>query len=387
MKTRLKVTAASLFGVALLSAAATAPAHAGGNVTVSLTSISPQETISISDLEGHDLTTQGLNLGSDNPLSSALSSPMEVTVTDTNQTPSGFDIYASMTNLYQCTSATGPCSLPGAEPTGSQQIPSHNVGLSYPSNPLEVANVSALAAPLFTVAGSVPAGVCTAAALLNTSLSCASSIPLTMTVKGVGQALQQVVNLASLNTLPVVPQAGTAGQFQTPAYDYGAVTYGTKATGTTLSVISGTDNNSAGVLSSLLSQIDSAAGAVPSQYLDTSSLDTALQNALVTALGTVNTGTTDLGDSVWVELENAASNPILSGAGVSPMTLSAVEGSLTSTLLSLGGISPSCATPSQTLSCIVGVSGTYRSFPILNVSVPAGTSTGNFEGTLVFTGF
>lgn len=386
MNLRLKLTAASVLGAALLSAAATSPAHAGGNVTVSLTSVSPQETISITDLEGHDLTTQGLNLGADNPLSTALSSPMEVTVTDTNQTPSGFDIYASMTNLYQCSSSSGPCALPGTEPTGSQEIQSQNAGLSYPSSPLAVANVSALAAPLFTVAGNIPAGVCTDAALLNSTLSCASPIPITMTVKGVGQALQQVVNLANLNSLPVIPQAGSAGQFQAAAYDYGAVPYGTKSTGTTLSVISGSDNGSASVLSSLLAQIQGA-GAVPSQYLDTSSLDSTLQSALVTALGTVNTGTTDLGDPVWVELENATSNPILTAASVSPLTLSSVEGSLTATLLSLGGISPSCTTPTQTLSCIVGVSGTYRSFPILNVSVPAGTSNGNFEGTLVFTGF
>jgi hypothetical protein len=386
MKTRSKVAAAALVGATALAGAGATTAHAGGNVTVSLSSVSPQETVSITDLEGHDLTTQGLNLGSDNPLSSALSAPMEVTVTDANQTPSGFDIYASMTNLYQCTTSSGACTLPGTEPAGSALIPSQNVGVSYPASPLQVANVSALAAPLFTVAGSLPAAVCTDAHLLNSALSCGSSIPVTMTVKGVGQALQQAVNLATLNNLPVIPQAGATGQFQNPAYGYGAVPYRSQTTGSTLSVISGTDNTNASVLSTLQSQI-TGAGSVPSQYLDTNSLDTALQSALVTALGTVNTGITDVGDSVWVELENASSNPILTTAGVSPVSLATVEPSLAATLLSLGGISSTCTTPTQTLSCIVGVSGTYRSFPILNLSVPAGTSNGNFEGTLVFTGF
>ncbi|MHB1854497.1 MAG: hypothetical protein ACYCS2_05515 [Acidimicrobiales bacterium] len=361
-------------------------AHASGNVMVTLSSVSPSETVSITDLQGNDLTTQGMNLGSDNPLATNLSSPFEVTVADANQTPSGFTIDASMTNLYACSQPTGSCTLPGTQPTGNQVIASKYVSLSYPTTvpSMAVESVSALAAPVFTVTGTLPGSggttgtLCAAAAALNTNLNCAVAIPITATVAGVGQALAQAVSLAqaSLNNLPLVPQAGTAGTFDTPTYGYGAASsYGSASIGSTLPVLSGSENTSASVLSALQAQINSAT-AVPNSYLNTTSLNAALQSALGTALGTVNTGTTAVGDSVWVELQNAS---------VNPYTLASVEPALTSSLVGLGGISPTCTT--STVSCIVGISGTFRSFPILNVAVPAGTANGNFEGTLVFTGF
>ncbi|HVA44553.1 MAG TPA: hypothetical protein VNF50_13815 [Acidimicrobiales bacterium] len=378
MKPTIPLVAAVMAMGAIALGVSPEAAHAAGNVTVTLSSVSPSETVSITDLQGNDLTTEGLSLGSDNPLSSSLSSPFEVTVADANQTPSGFTIDASMTNLYKCSQPTGSCSLPGTEPTGNQAIPSTDVSLAYPTSgpAMAVENVSALAAPVFTVAGNLPSALCTAAALLNTNLSCTSPIPISATVAGVGQTLAQSVNLASLNNLPLLPQTGTAGRFQTPTYGYGAAsTYGSKTLGTALAVLTGSETTSSTVLSALQAQI-SGAGAVPNSYLNTTSLNAALQSALVTALGTVNTGTTAVGDSVWVELENAP---------VNPYSLASVEPSLASTLVGLGSINPSCTT--SLISCIVGISGTYRSFPILNVAVPAGTANGNFEGTLVFTGF
>lgn len=359
---------------------ATAAHASGGNVTVSLSSVSPQETVSITSLTGQDLTTAGLSLGADNPLSNSLAAPFEVTVADSSETPSAFNIEASMTNLYFC--GTSGCTLPGTAPTGDEVIPSNDVSVSYPASDLDVEDVTALVAPLFTVAGSIPATICAAAALLNTSLSSTSCGSISDQVVGVGQEIAQTVDdtTAGLNDLPIIPEQGATGNFATADFDEGAVTYGgSPSIGTALSVVSGGDNTASSVLSSLGSEVDGAGGsltAATDSYLDSDALQSALRSTLDTDLGVVNTGTTDLGDPVWDELVNAT-----------PADLTTVESGLGVSLVGLGSIGSCLTSGAAAASCVAGVSGDYHSFPILNVSVPSGTPDGNFEGSLVFTGF
>ena len=243
--------------------------------------------------------------------------------------------------------------------------------------------MSALVAPLFNLTGTVTntltatesaLGLCAYIETLNTSLvgldTCAAGtgIPISIpNLAGFGQSIARTVNLSSLSSLPLIPQVGSTGAFTNPVYGAGLVpsSYGTDASPTALTMVQGSVSTDATLLTTLAGLV-SGTGAVPNSYIDTN----AIKSALRTSLGVVNTGTTNLGDEVWDTLSTTDQNTIV--------------GALTASVVPMGTIG-SCV--SSTASCLVGVTGTYESFPVLNVSVPSGTATGNFEGTLVVTGF
>lgn len=376
MRTRTRVLAGLAALAASVGVVGVRPAVAGSTVTVNLSNIDPTRTVTVTDLQGNDLTSTGMDLGSNNGVSPDLSFPFRVTVTDSQMTPSPFDIEAQMTNLYDCGS-TG-CSLPSTAPTGDEVIASKDVSVSFATNPLGVSGVSGIVAPLFSLTGTITGTTCTTLATLNTNLAAdctGSGIPVSETVAGVGQSVTIPVtglSTSALDGLPLVPQAGTGGAFTSAQFDAGVVPAGygsTNASATSLPLVTGASNTTSGasaLLGSLQSQLSVPTALPDNSIIPTTSIDAALR----TAFGTVNTGTTQVGDEVWDVLDTTTQTTIISDLAASVIPMGAIG---------------SCTT--SMASCVVGVTGTYQSFPVLNVAPPAGTAGGNYEGTLVLTGF
>lgn len=325
MKSRRLLTASGL-GVALaMILAVAAPAQ---QVLVTLTNPTGSRTVYVEDILGNAMTSMDFGTGR--------MKPARIRVVDTDMSRTGFNVQASMSNLYL---------VSGSSYDYAQKIGSASVSVTYPAAALNVLNVNALVAPIFN--GTLSAGaVCSLLGLLP------SCLPGDLALSNLAGTLRNVtlpVNLSDLSKLPIVPQSGDAGSFTNPHYQ--GVGAGDPAKGsnpaTQLRVISGgATTNLAGMISSVQSALSGAIAGLPTtQLVPQDTLIVAIKDAVKNALGTVLT------DSQALSL-------------------------VTSVTLTLNAL---------TDNDILRQTGTYLSYPILNVAVPGTAAGGDYRGTLVVT--
>ncbi|HZT66158.1 MAG TPA: hypothetical protein VFA11_10255 [Acidimicrobiales bacterium] len=351
MRSKAKLAAAGAAVISLVAVAGAAGAQTS-LVNVSLANTSPTRTLYVENLAGQDLSQSGLNLGS------LRSAPFRVRVVDQTMTPQNFSVSATMTNLYQCSGSGSSCT-----PVQSQSIDSSNVSLSYGTNPLDVLNVSATVAPLFNFSedvSTVDSSLCTTLQTLSGNPG-ACTISLT-SLQGLPQTLNQAVSgltASALSGLPLVPQSGSAGAFASPDWQGVASAFkpSNPAAPTQLPVLTGGSNLTSGVLTTLQNAL---ATSPTNSIVDVNSvLVPALSNALGTAVASATNA--NAGGPVWALLTTAQQNELV--ANLTPALVPILAAQVT------------------------GLSGTYMSFPTLNVSVPNTAAGGTYEGTLVVTGF
>lgn len=301
------------------------PGARADDVTVSVNNPGGTRTVFLETIDGQPLTALDLGDGA--------SQPLRVRVVDSSMDRNGFQVNAEMTNLYRSTGASAW--------DFSSSVPSSDVSLGYSTTPLNTLDVSALVQPVVDVVGSVPGGLC----LLLGLGSCGLSFPdLTANL----QTLTVPVDLGQLANLPIVPQAGQAGAFASPSFNGIGATDPAKPgvpSPTSLRMLGG----GTGVAGPLLTSLDSTLGTTLSGV----PLDSVLPIATVTAL---------------LQQTLGAAYDLLSGP-----QLTSILSTLTYTVDSLGAGS------------ILGQSGTYTSYPTLNVSLPENLDPGTYEGTLVVT--
>lgn len=312
---------------ALAAVVAFAPTAAqAAEVTVSATTISGARTVYVENLRGDPL--QSLEFGA------SRAQPFRVRVVDETMSRSNFSVSASMSSLYLAQGDAVDFGTP---------IASSNLGLAYPNSPLDVKSVSAVVAPVLDLAGTITGPTCAVLQTLRGTSSCEVSMP---AVKGAVQNLTVPVDLSNLAKLPLIPQAGVEGTFDKPAYAGVAATAPRPApapAATQLEVLSGTAASDL-VLAPLDTALTTLVNATPTVALvDDGTLTLALRDAL--------------GATVFGALNADQVNVILA-------TVKATAKALTGT-------------------DILAQSGTYLSFPVLELDVPLTAPGGLYKGTLV----
>ncbi|PLS76318.1 MAG: hypothetical protein CYG61_02695 [Actinobacteria bacterium] len=319
-----------LCGVAALGllAAIAAPARAG-EVVVAVDNPGGSRTLYVEDLAGNELT--GLNFGTTRSL------PFRVRVVDTTMDRSGFSVSATMTNLYVDDSGTIDY---------AKKIDSAKLSISNTADPLNVLEVSASVRPAVDTVSTISdllicqtLGLVTS--IVNGSQVC--QISATGLVGNVQSAVPVTVTLSDLTNLPLLPQAAEAGAFTDP--DYAGVGANdpdkpSSFTPTPRRMLAGSVVSTDAVLSALKGALDTD----PRSELIS---DTTIINGLSAAVAN------------WELLTTAQVTTVLAG------TVATVENLV----------------PEQ----VRAQTGTYLSFPALNVDVPTTAAKGNYKGTLVVT--
>lgn len=308
-------------------AAAVIPAGAD-EVTVSVSNPGGSRTLYVETVLGQPLTA--LDFGT------TRSQPFRVRVVDSTMDRSGFQVLTTMTKLYKVDGATYAWE--------DSPIDSANLGISYPPDPLNLLDVEAVVTPVFNLTETLSGALCT------TVQAAGGTCDIAMTaVEGLRQTVDLVVDLTDLNSLPLIPQIGETGEFT--AEDYAG--------------IAADDPNKPGTFTPTNREVIS--GALNTAADTVTSISTALQ-ALVAA-------------------QPAASlidEDILAGALRDNMTGPVFDALLPATVTEIiDGLS--AAVQAITSADIIGQSGTYLSYPQLDVTVPVGQAAGDYKGTLVVT--
>jgi hypothetical protein len=323
---------ALLAGFAALAAAAavgltsTVPARAA-DVTVALNNPGGSRTVYVEDLLGQPLAT--LDFGT------TRSQPFRVRVVDATMDRSGFQVLTSMSSLYL---------VSGSSYDWATKVPSSDIAVSYPPNPLNIISPSAVVAPVYDMTETVTGPLCTTIVGLGGSCSVVMA-----GVVGLHKTVGLAVNLADLNSLPLIPQQGETGAFTTS--DFAGIAANDPAkpgsfTPTNRKVITGAVNNAATALTSTTTALKAlVAGQPATSLVDAATLTSGLRTAL--------TG------PVYDALLPADVQTILGALNAAVHDLTTLD--------------------------VLGQSGTYLSYPKLDVTLPAQQPAGSYKGTLVVT--
>lgn len=324
---RISIAAA---GVAAAAVAASVVPASAADVTVALSNPGGSRTVYVENLLGQPLSTLDFGTGR--------VQPFRVRVVDDTMDRNGFRVLATMTNLYK---ATGASSYDFAT-----SIASDRVSVGYPATPVNALDIEAVVAPVYDLTETVTGTLCTT--LTTLSLPGATPCDINLSgLTGVRQTLEQTVDLANLPGLPLVPQAGDTGAFTNPAYAGLAAAAPQPASppaATSVRLLSGDVGTTLTGLQSALNTVVTSASSVTS-LVPEADVTAALRDFL--------TGV------VWDALLPADKTALVEGLTATARTLVPAD--------------------------LVAQTGTYLSFPQLNVAVPPSAAAGDYRGTLVVT--
>jgi hypothetical protein len=325
-------------GVAALSLGAVAASFAE-TVTVDAIVGGGSRTLTLKTLSGSNL--DALALGA------AGSAPFVANVTDARYSRAGYQINATLSDMYLVSGSGFDCST---------KIPSGSFSLGFLVNPISVSDVKAVVQPVWDLSGSLTG-------TLATLLGVGAGTPVTVSNLE-GEQLDERLDGAFSGTedaLPVKVAKGTAGAFSAPApHASCAATPG--GTPTTRSIMDGSKSD--------LSALYTWVGNSVTDEADANSDGAITANELVSN-GAVSDGAM-----------SAAVRDALATAGVNLTTLD--------TLVAGGTVSMSqiYATLTATLdpvASLVGQTGSYTATPKLDLSIPSGAGPGTYRGTMTVT--
>ena len=316
----------ALTGVASLAAGAgSAYADQSSTITVGATVINGTRTLNVKDVTGAAISSLTLGAGHGGALL--------VNVTDVNYAHTGYQVTATMSNLYPYSS--------GNYQFGQTPIPSSAVAMSFPGSLFDVANLSTLVTPLVHLTDST--GLFALANLDATVTGTTNSVSTLATVT-------QKAASSVLNELPVRVSTGAGGAFTNPA----AVT-GQSGTfnPTAVDVLDGTSQSLGELLTDLINKLNT--GVVTAQNLvDDGLLD---QNSVLAAAASALGLTPD-------QLSGAQITSILNGVSATVSDLQP--------LTALGDK-------------VLGQTGSYNTVPQLSLTLPAQQPAGTYQGELTLT--
>jgi hypothetical protein len=283
-------------------------------------------TLNVTDPTGAAIGANGL------PLGAGHGGALLVNVTDVNYQHAGYQVSATMTNLYPWTGS--------AYDFNGTPIPSNAISVGYPSNLLDLVNVKSLVDPVVKLTGSITVG----------GLGLPTSI--NQTVDGTTSSVQTLANTVTQSTLasalaelPVTLGTGETGSFTAAAGLPGEPTAHPNPTSKVL--MSGTAQDPA--TTALVNALESTyGGKTAAQLVAAGLLD---QNAVISA--------------------------VAQQLGITPDLLSAAD--ITTIMSSLTGDITSI------VGSVLGQSGSYNTLPTLSINVPSSASSGVYRGQLVVT--
>lgn len=322
---RVRIAAA---GAAVMLAVGAASAYAGqtSTVTVGATVINGTRTLTVKSLTGTQLGALTLGTGH--------AAAFLVNVSDINYAHVGYQVTATMSNLYP---------YDGSYHFDQQPIPSSAVSVAFPQQLVDVANVSTLVTPIVQLA--------------STAVPFSALTPFNATVDGVTQSvqtLQQTLTQSTMATLgdklPIRVAAGTAGAFTQPAAVTGQP--GTFSP-TARDVLDGTKQSLSALLTDLVNK---------------------LQGTATTAQDLISAGVLD-------ENTFLASAASALGETADQLTSTVINELLTGVHATVTGLDPLTATTDQ----VLGQTGSYNAMPQLALTLPAQQPAGSYQGELTLT--
>jgi hypothetical protein len=283
-------------------------------------------TLAVTDPTGAAIGASGL------PLGAGHGGALLVNVTDVNYQHAGYQVSATMSNLY-------PWSGSAYDFAGTP-IPSSAISVDYPSGLLDLVNVKSLVAPVLHLTGSVTVGGLGVPTAINQNVDGATD-----SVQTLANTVTKSTLAAALADLPVTLQTGETGSFASAAGLPGEPTAHPSPT---------------------------------SKVLMSGAAQPPLTSALVSALNTTYGGET-AAQLVAAGLldQNAVVAAVAQQLGITPDLLSSAD--ITSIMSTLTGTVGSLA------GTVLGQSGSYNTMPTLSINVPSSASAGVYRGQLVVT--
>jgi len=283
-------------------------------------------TLHVTDVNGAAIGANGL------PLGAGHGGALLVNVTDLNYQHAGYQVSATMTDLYPWSGS--------AYDFAATPIHSNAISLSYPSSLLDLVDVKSLVAPVLHLTGTVSIG------------AVPTPVDIDQTVDGTTTSVQTLANAVTASTLagaladlPVTLQTGQSGAFTNAAALPGEPTAHPSPT---------------------------------SKVLMSGAAQQPLTSALVSALNTTVSGDTasQLVSAGLID-QNAVIAAVAQQLGITPDLLSAAD--ITAIMTNVTG------TVSSIAGNILGQSGSYNTMPALSINVPSSASAGLYRGQLVVT--
>jgi len=319
---RLRLLAAT--GVVSLVAGVGSAYAQSSTITVGATVINGTRTLNVKDVTGAAISSLTLGAGHGGALL--------VNVSDLNYTHVGYQVTATMSNLYPYSSGYQFNQAP---------IPSSAVSMSFPNAMFDVANLSTLVTPLVH---------------LTDSTGLFTATPLDSTVSGTTTSVQTIATVTQkslsgvLDELPIRVSTGSGGPFSNPAAVTGQ---------------SGTFNPTA---------VDVLDGASQSLTALITDLVNKLNTGVVTAQDLIDVGLLD---------QNSVIAAAASALGVTPDQLSAAQ--ITSILGSVAAQVTDLQPLAGLTDKVLGQTGSYNTLPQLSLTLPAQQPAGTYQGELTFT--
>jgi hypothetical protein len=351
----------------LLCAGAAAPAAYGETVDVSLGALGGSRQFAVEDISGNALTAIDLGTGGTQPFRTRVVDQSFSNVTEP------YTVSATMSNLYLKTGDTTYDYL--------TKVPSSEVSLAYPTNPLAALGVGFPVLPDLAMSGPIPSCVDLPQAVkdvlgldangltsdpavtaLCTALGTGVTVTTTGTAAADGLAQQVEAAVTSLLDIPTQLTGAQAGSFNSA--DYGADTVGfndpnkpAEKAPTSLQIMKGTPNMTAALKSEIETKINAVLGTLPLTTVDDLGAETTIASAITSLSNSTDTGVADVG-SALAALDAAKQSAVINllGSGLLPVDLSH----------------------------LANVSGQYFGFPSLK-STPTGLEPGVYDGTLTVT--
>ena len=373
---RLSRRTAALTAVATTAALA-APAAFAADLPVTITGLGGTRQFNVEDLTGATLTALDLGTG--------LTKPFRTHVSDASFLPTSaltddYSVTATLSNLYLKTGASSY--------NYAAKIPSSDLKINFGALPLSGSGISLQDLPKLTLTGVLPTcltlsdsiktalglGVSgllnglpldvsnTALTTLCTTLATTNS--LSATVDGLVQNLVPTIN--SVLNLPSQLGGATGGTFTNASYAAGTVGAGDTAgasgapTATAVSLMTGTHNLSAGLISSLTAALTNALAGLPLVATTVTPTKTTLEAALAGLTDPASSVVANQLGAVMSVLTDANKATILNGLGLSATPLDPV------------------------LATIKGITGSYYAFPVLRAT-PSAPVAGTYGGTMTVT--
>jgi hypothetical protein len=353
--------------VAVLTCAAAplAPANAE-TVDVTLGALGGTRQFAVEDISGNPLTAINLGTGGTQPFRTRVVDESFTSVSEP------YTVSATMSNLYLKS---------GASYAWGTKVPSSELSLVYPTNPLQALGVAFPVVPDLSLSGtlptcaSLPSNVKTALGLSVAGLTSDLAVTALCTALGSGltvtpvgtpsvDGLVQQVTAAATNLLNIPTQltGATTGSFDSA--DYGADTIGFSdpakpATNTpsSLQIMHGTPNLTDALKAEIASKLSAALSALPLTTANNVGADTTLASVVSSLSSSTDTGVAALGTAL--------------------ATLDAAKQSALVNLLTSAVVPVS-------MSNLPSLSGQYYGFPSLKAT-PLNMQPGEYAGTLTVT--
>lgn len=326
---------AALTALMLVGAASTAWSQ---SITVESTVTGGNRTLVMRSATGG--TLDSISLGTSG------SAAFMTNVTDVQYSRNGVQVTGTLSNLYGFDGAAFDCAT---------SIDAANLSLDFVVSPTSLTDVAALPEPTWDLAGTLDPP-------LSTVLGVADGTAVTV-LDVLGERIDRTLSgvfTGVENTLPIQISAGTGGAFTDPGPH--ATCDPTPTASTSRSLLTGNVNDLVDVYAWVTGEIEAAAD-----------LDS---GGSITALELVDSG--EVNEAVMAEAVREG----LQDAGVN---LALLDTLLNDGTLDMDDIYAVLIATLDTLSSLIGQTGTYVSLPKLVAQIPDGTQAGTYRGTLTVT--